>query len=1127
MTAQNTAPLRDPQAGERWWVAARGLALGVVLLGAAALLGWLFDIDSLKRIRPGWVSMNPATIIAFVLCGLAILCAAHSHWPRWLARAGTACAGLAAFIGLVCLARYTVGLDLGFDRVLFASRLDAGEPVPSRMAPNTAVCFVLTSFAIVLARTGVAGWRGLALVLAAVAGIIGLLALIGYANGVTSLSTIGPVISMAVHTALGFVLLSAGIVCALYACALAPVSAGTPGLASNNPRSFHSVQRNTTLGFAAALVVMSVVGIASYMSLSNFISGRDVNDYTREAITKIADLGSALKDAEAGSRGYVITGHVEYLEPYDAAMSTVESTVHDLRTLTVDSTHQQQHLKALESLIADELAIQRRGIELRRDQGFESAQKHVLNGEGKRTMDNIRSLLGAMTNEQQSLLATRTSAVESGARMTIAIISVGSILGFALVGVGAWMIRRDITRRLATERTLLESEERYRFLADSTPQIVWSARADGCLEYYNARWYEYTGVTFEQARDWGWKAVIHPDDLELCIDEWTASLNSGDPFEGEYRFKRGSDGAYRWHLSRGLPRHDENGMIVQWLGTSTDIDDLKRLEAALQSAKQFADEANQAKSDFLAHMSHEIRTPLNGVIGMIDLLLGTDLSDHQRRFGALAMTSAESLSTVINDILDFSKIEAGKLEIVPTDFNLHIVVEDIMKVLAQRAASKGLELACHVEPGVPALVRGDSDRLRQILINLLNNAIKFTESGAVVLRLTPESDPGGSALIRFTVTDTGVGVAKDRIDRLFKAFSQADASTTRVYGGTGLGLVISKQLAELMGGAIGVESEPGRGSTFWFTVDFETPEQPSAAACRKQIDPRTLRVLAVDDNDTQREVLREQVASWGLEAATAPDGEHALRALTEAAARATPFRIALVDNDMPGMDGFELAAAVKSDSRISDTVLMILLSVEAKFEPNQLRAMGFAGHMTKPVRQSQIFDAIMNAIAAAKHDPSPVMPVTGSSTAVREHTSPYAGARVLLAEDNEINQIVAREMLIKCGYCCDIVGDGQKAVDAMQREEYDLILMDCQMPVKDGFDATREIRRLERNNQLAGQSGRRIPIVALTANAMKGAREKCLEAGMDGYASKPINPKELLRTIERMLRGGTDVAKAA
>ncbi len=565
------------------------------------------------------------------------------------------------------------------------------------------------------------------------------------------------------------------------------------------------------------------------------------------------------------------------------------------------------------------------------------------------------------------------------------------------------------------------------------------------------------------------------------------------------------------------------GAIQYYEGSVEDITSRKQAEE-LHRQKEAAEAASRAKSEFLANMSHEIRTPLNGVIGMIDLLSGTSIDAQQQRYLRVARASADALLSLINDVLDFSKIEAGKLELDDVDFDLHALVEDISEMFAQRVEQQGLELAVVIEPVVPTLVRGDPDRLRQVLVNLVNNAVKFTERGEVVVRVRLESEDAESAVIAMSVADTGIGIPADRLDRLFKSFSQVDSSTTRKYGGTGLGLAVCKQLVELQGGAIDVESQPGCGSTFRFTVRLK--KQPAAVGRpAPSHDLHGLRVLIVDDNATNREILSQQMAGWRFAHAGAENAAVALAMLSQAVAAGEPFRLAILDMQMPEMDGLELVAQIKQRPELRGTLLMMLTSMGESMPAQRLQSLGLVGYLTKPVRQSRLFDAIVNACSNPNAGSAERMddhcPPQGAATVDSDKRPVASGRRILLAEDNEVNQLVASAILRRLGFACEIVSNGRLALEAVQRGGFDLVLMDCQMPDLDGFEATGLIRQWEQ------QSGRpRLPIVALTANAVKGDRQRCLDAGMDGYVSKPIDTPQLIETIQALLEGD-DVNRAA
>jgi PAS domain S-box-containing protein len=1003
--------------------------------------------------------------------------------------------------------------------------------------------------------------------------------------------------------------------------------------------------------------------------------------------------------------------------------------------------------------------------------------------------------------------------------------------------------QRDMWNKALKHAGLDATEKDFRKLADAMPQIVWTANPDGGLDYYNQQWFDYTGMTLEEAQGWGWKPVLHPDDLEQCVEIWSNAVRTGEKYEVQYRFRRASDGAYRWQLGRASAVRNDQGQIIKWYGTCTDIDDQKRaedallrahvelenrvgertaelatanteltveiterkqMEAALREgeekyrdlfenandiiythdlqgnytsvnkaceriigytndealrmnmaqvlAPEYLDEARhllarktgekapsayeleivakdghrvmlevnsrltyedgnpngvqgiarditerkraeaerqiiaeivqgvvstsnldelltlthssirkllyaencfvtlydpatdlmhfefwadkfdplpeprpvgtnfssyvlktsqpillteatkermyeqgkvelsgtdsaswlgvplrapsgtigvlavqhyeeasaytqrdleflsavgdqialaiqrkraereleqardaalesaRLKSEFLANMSHEIRTPMNGVIGMTGLLLDTELDADQRDFAETIRSSGDALLTIINDILDFSKIEAGKLEFETVDFDLRNAVEETIELLAEKAREKRLEFASLIYQDVPTGLRGDPGRLRQVLTNLVSNALKFTEQGEVIVRAEKVCETSAEVTVRFTISDTGIGISEAAQVKLFQAFTQADGSTTRKYGGTGLGLSISKQLVELMSGQIGVESTPGKGSTFWFTAKLE--KQPAAIVPPSPPNENIgkLRVLVVDDNATNRKILSHQLDSWGMIHSQADSALRALDLLKSAAAKDAGYDLAILDLLMPEMDGFELARAIKSDPRLARIHLVLLTSVGVRGDGATARAAGIAAYLTKPIRQSQLFDCLTMLVSSSQNS-SAVVPILVTKHTLKE-AKPMSDKLILLAEDNIVNQKVAVRQLQKLGYRADAVANGREAVEALSRISYDLVLMDCQMPEMDGYEATTEIRLREGTTK-------HTPIVAMTAHALAGDREKSIAAGMDDHITKPVKQEDLARVLEFFFSNRSEMVSPA
>jgi PAS domain S-box-containing protein len=692
--------------------------------------------------------------------------------------------------------------------------------------------------------------------------------------------------------------------------------------------------------------------------------------------------------------------------------------------------------------------------------------------------------------------------------------------------------RVDITDRKHAEEAFRDSEQRLELAAHGSRVGIWEVDIpDGSLDpdthslVYAVNVDETLGykpgeLTGDPA---AWKGHFHPEDWPNVERTVRACLTGDSPgYEVEYRALH-KEGTYRWILSRGMALRDGAGRPFRLVGSRVDITDRKRAEEELRQAKEAAEAADRAKGEFLANVSHEIRTPMNAILGMTELALDTPLPPELRDYLTVVKSSADSLLKLINDLLDFSKIEAGKLELDPDDFSLRSVLGETTRALALRAHKKGLELACQVQPEVPEALVGDAGRLRQVLLNLIGNAIKFTEEGEVVVRVeavAPDDahphEPSDPAFqpplrVRFSVRDTGIGISLEKQQKVFEAFEQEDTSTGRRYGGSGLGLTIAARLVALMGGRIEVESEPGAGSTFRFTASFGrstgpppgSPERPLACL-------RGLPVLVVDDNATSRQILETWLRGWQTAPTAVADGLMALDALWRAGDSGHPFGLVLLDARIPGTNALALAAKIRQNPALSSSKIILLTSDDHFGDVARFRDFGVAAHLMKPIHQEELLEAIYRVLSRPPLDKAEGRATPDASAPVTPPGAHARHLRVLVAEDTPFNQEFVGHLLGRLGHNVRVAGDGLEALAALREEAFDLMLLDVHMPGCDGFEVITALRRSER------LSGRHLPVIAVTARAMKGDRERCLEAGMDGYLSKPFRAADLVSAIERL-----------
>ena len=664
-----------------------------------------------------------------------------------------------------------------------------------------------------------------------------------------------------------------------------------------------------------------------------------------------------------------------------------------------------------------------------------------------------------------------------------------------------------LEERKRSEEEAKRSHEMVRLLLDSTAEAIYGLDMEGNCTFANPACVRLLGYTEENdllgknihdlAHHTRPDGTPYPASDCLIYRAFESGVGTHADDELFWRKDGSSFPAEYWShpIQRGVTKI---GAVV----TFVDVGERKLAEQELRSAKEAAEDANRAKSQFLANMSHEIRTPMNGILGMTELTLDTELTKEQRDNLGLVRLSAESLLTVLNDILDFSKIEAGKLEFESIRFDLRESLGEAMQTLSFRAHQKGLELVYDVQPDAPESLIGDPGRIRQILVNLIGNAIKFTERGEILVSVAQESENADKICLHLSVADTGIGIPPEAQKKIFEAFSQADGSTTRKFGGTGLGLTISTRLVEMMGGRIWVESEPGKGSTFHFTAWLGVQEKVAPLAAIEASQLRDVSVLIVDDNLTNRKVLEGMLSRWGMKSDSVDGAQAALQAMESAVRESHPFSLVIVDGQMPGTDGFTLVKQIHERQELVGVTIVMLTSIGQKGDAARCRQLGIAAYLMKPARQSELLETLCRVLGKSSAAESPAL--------ITRHTLREERSRlqILLAEDNAVNQTLAVRLLEKRGYVVTVVGDGRAALTALDKQTFDLILMDVQMPEMDGFQATAAIRAREQSD------GRHIPILAMTAHALKGDQERCIAAGMDGYVSKPIRTADLFAAIE-------------